>query len=107
MTGSAQISKPNLSPSSIEIIMIKIISYDVITMAFPTGRQISYVGDSDILQDPAGTEACITATVLWPGAVIKISVVSQCRVLVPVMFMNTQFLGALVFTLTTCTCWTA
>ena len=70
---------------------------------FSTGRQIFYTGLSNILQDPTGTKACVTAADLiesdgkmhgfmWPlsSCYIKLSVVSQCRISLPVQYMNIQ-----------------
>ena len=80
---------------------IKIISYAFI--AFFTGRQTFCIRVSNIFLDSTWTKACDTAVDLIDLAgnmhsfmlplsrrYIKTSVVSQCRVLVPVQYMNTQ-----------------
>ena len=88
-------------------------------MHFSTGRQIFYIGDLIFYGDYTGTKAFVTAADLIEGdgnlhcfmpplssCEIKISVVSQCRILVAVQYMNTQVL-TFCFRLTACTCWTA
>ena len=81
--------------------------YSMFICHFPTGRPISYVGESDIPQGPGPygnkgmCHCCIyiidsdcnmhcficplSSSITW----IKISVLSQCRILVPVQYMNT------------------
>ena len=72
-------------------------------MHFSTGRQIFYIGDLIFYGDYTGTKAFVTAADLIEGdgnlhcfmpplssCEIKISVVSQCRILVAVQYMNTQ-----------------
>ena len=81
-------------------------------MHFSPGRQIFYIGGLN----STGTKACVTAADLsgldenlhsftraLSSCYIKISVVSQCRILVAVQYMHTH----LFYRLTTCTCCTA
>ena len=88
-------------------------------MHFSTWRQIFYAGGLIFYGDSTGTKACVTAADLidsdenmhcfmrpLSSCDIKISVVSQCRILMVVQYTNTQ-LFAFFFWLTTCTCWTA
>ena len=104
--------------------MIKIISYVVIAFFY---RKTNILGRwSNILcifnrnkgllreQQSIGADYALLDLdenlhcIMWPlsSCYIKISVVSQCRILVAVQYMNTQ-LFAFFLRLTTCTCWTA
>ena len=72
-------------------------------MHFSTGRQKFYIGGLIFYVNCMGTKACVTAADLsdsdenlhcftrpMSSCDIKISVVSQCRILVAVQYMNTQ-----------------
>ena len=104
-------------------LMIKIIIY--IDIAFSTGRQIFYIGGLLFYINSTETKACVTAadlidsgenlhcfTLPLSSYYIKISVVSQCRIIVAVQYMNTQlFAFILLPTFSCCTaqwlgrCW--
>ena len=90
--------------------MIKIISYvdPTLILHFSTGRQILvfYIGGLIFYRDTKGTKACVTAADLIESDVnmhcflhplrssdIKISVLSQCRILLAVQYMNTLLLA--------------
>ena len=80
---------------------------------FSAGSQIFYAGGLIFYRDPTGTKACVTAAdlIVLDGNIhcfmlpssscnIKISVVSQCRILMPVYYMKKPQLNF--FQLTTC-----
>ena len=92
--------------------------YSTLILHFSTGRQICYVGGLILSRDSTGTKAWVIAADLidsdgnlhcfvlpLSSCDIKITVVSQCRILVPVPYMNTQ-LFTFFFSTETCTCWT-
>ena len=99
--------------------MIEIIIHVDIAFFYWNRRQIFYIGGLIFYINSTGTKACVTAADLidsdenlhcftrpLSSCDIKISVVSQCRILVAVQYMKTQ-LFTFFLRLTTCTCSTA
>ena len=64
-------------------------------------RPVTVCLAADLIDSDGNVHCCMLPLSSWD---IKISVVSQCRILVTVQYVNTQ---CFFFQLTTCTCWAA